>query len=45
MWQMKTVYIIAPVKVKQFNYRPGQAQRALRKLRFPYYVTVTQDGG
>ena len=33
------------VKVKLSNYRPGQAQRVLRKLRFPYFVTTAQDGG
>jgi hypothetical protein len=43
MW--KTVYIHVKVKVKQSHYRPGQAQRVLRKLRFPDFVTTTQDGG
>jgi len=33
------------VKVKQSHYRPGQAQRVLRKLRFPDYMTTAQDGG
>ena len=33
------------VKVKQSHYRPGQAQRVLRKLRFPDFVTKAQDGG
>ena len=33
------------VKVKQSRYRPGQAQRVLRKLRFPDFVTTAQDGG
>ena len=33
------------VKVKQFHYRPRQAQRVLRKLRFPDFVTTAQDGG
>jgi hypothetical protein len=33
------------VKVKQCHYRPGQAQRVLRKLRFPDFMTMAQDGG
>jgi hypothetical protein len=33
------------VKIKQFHYRPGVAQRVLRKLRFPDFVTTAQDGG
>jgi len=33
------------VKVKQSHYRPGQAQRVLRKLRFPDFVTTAQHGG
>ena len=32
-------------KVKQSHYSFGQAQRVLRKLRFPDYVTTAQDGG
>ena len=32
-------------KVKQARYRPGQAQRVLRKLRFPDFVTTGQEGG
>jgi len=31
--------------VKQSHYRPGQAKRALRKLRFPDFATTAQDGG
>jgi len=30
------------LKVKQSHYRSGQAQRVLRKLRFPYFVTTAQ---
>jgi len=33
------------VNVKKSHYRPGQAQRVLRKLRFPDFVTSAQDGG
>jgi len=33
------------VKVKQSHCRPEQAQRVLRKLRFPDFVTTAQDGG
>jgi len=33
------------VKVKQFRYRPGVAQRLLRKLRFPDFMTTAQDCG
>jgi len=29
----------------QSHYRPEQAQRVLRKLRFPDFVTTAQDGG
>jgi len=32
------------VKVKQSHYGTGQAQRVLRKLRFPDCVTTAQDG-
>jgi hypothetical protein len=32
-------------KVNQSHYRPGQAQRVLRKLRFTDYVTTARDGG
>ena len=33
------------IMVKQSRYRPGQAQRVLRKLRFPDFVTTAQDCG
>jgi len=33
------------VKVKHSLYRPGVAQRILRKLRFPDFMTTAQDGG
>ena len=33
------------LKVNKSHYRPGQAQRVLRKLRFPDFVTTAQDGG
>ena len=42
---METGSIEVKVKVKQPHYRPGQAQRVLRKLRFPDFVTAAQDGG
>ena len=32
-------------KVKHSHYRPGQAQRVLRKLRFPDFMTTAQNGG
>ena len=32
-------------KVLQSRYRPGQAQRVCRKLRFPDFMTTAQDGG
>ena len=38
----RSEYVI--VKVKQSRYRPGVAQRVLRKLRFPDFMT-SQDGG
>ena len=43
MWRI--VYIHVKVKVKQSYYRPGQAQKVLRKLRYPDFVTTAQDGG
>jgi len=36
---------LAGKKVKQSRYRAGQAQRVLRKLGFPDFVTTAQDGG
>ena len=39
------VLVVVAVKVKQSHYKPGQAQRVLRKLRFPDFVTTAQDGG
>ena len=33
------------IKVKQSRYRPEVAQRVLRKLRFPDFMTMAQDGG
>ena len=32
-------------KVNHSRYRPEQAQRVLRKLRFPDFVTTARDGG
>ena len=37
--------INAVKKVNQSHYRPGQAQRVLRNLRFPDFVTTAQGGG
>jgi len=33
------------VQVKQSRYRPGVAQRVIKKLGFPDYMTTAQDGG
>jgi len=33
------------VKVKLSRYSPGQAQRVLRKLRFPDFMTTAQNRG
>ena len=52
MLHINSVVIIIPVvtsffifvNVKQSHYRPVQAQRVLRKLRFPDFVTMAQDG-
>jgi len=33
------------ITVKQSRYRPGVAQRVLRKLSFPDYMTTAQVGG
>ena len=32
-------------KVQQSHYRPGVAPESSRKLRFPDFMTTTQDGG
>ena len=33
------------VKVKQSRYRPGLVPEGSRKLRFPHFMTTTQEGG
>jgi hypothetical protein len=38
-------FTIVKVKVKQSRFRPGQALKVLRKLRFPDFMTTAQDGG
>ena len=38
-------FTIVKVKVKQSRFRPGQALKLLRKLRFPDFMTTAQDGG
>ena len=40
-----SILVKVKVKVKQYHYRPGQAQRVLRKLRLPDFVTTAQNGG
>jgi len=40
-----TEYIYCKNKVNQSHYMPGQAQRVLRKFRFPDFITTAQDGG
>ena len=40
-----TSYCKIKVKKQQSHYRPGQAQKVLRKLMFPDFVTTAQDGG
>jgi len=42
---MNVTAVGVKVKAKPSLYRPGQAQRFLRKLRFPEFVTTAQDGG
>ena len=37
--------LVSELGKKQSRYRPGQAQRVLRKLRFTDFVTTAQDGG
>ena len=51
IWSLQAQHTHSPnqelhkVKVKQSHYWPRQAQRVLRKLRFPDFVTTAQDGG
>jgi len=40
-----TFFELKKKKVKHSHYRPGVAQRVPRKLRFPDYMTMAQDGG
>jgi hypothetical protein len=42
---VRHIYQHVVESVKQSHYRPGQAQRVHRKLRFPDFVTTAQDGG
>jgi len=42
---LKVEYRSTYFLINQSHYRPGQAQRVLRKLRFPDFVTTAQDGG
>ena len=42
--KFQRLHKVGSKKVKQSHYSPGQAQRFLRKLRFPDFVTTAQDG-
>jgi hypothetical protein len=39
------LFWLLKVKVNQARYRPGVAQKVLRKLRFPDFLITVQDGG
>ena len=41
----KFIYTEIELKQKQSHHSPAQAQRVLRNLRFPDFVTTAQDGG
>jgi len=45
VYPARNIFMYHNYKVNQSHYRPGQAQRVLRKLRFPDFVTTAQDGG